>query len=375
MEKLTVNQLVRDFIIKRYFTVKTSLLPWFVIALLLTGLGGTAPISGLDKASVCLKNRLNLESRAADVLFVGSSAIANAVDPIFIETTLSSILNRDVDVEKLADLGFSPFKFLLLLETYIERRGQSPQVLVMHMPVPSKFVKDGYSPIYDIKTMKTYDLDTLRAMRDKINAVEDDNIRTLDKNWLSDQELLFFKLKDRIINVFSWPKHIFGLAKRCNNEHLIHNRERVPDGRLELGRDYSSADLVIGMTPSQRLKAELNNQEAFSIDLSNPKNWRQYHSDLFITLNLIEEFFGDQIPHIYFTFVPHFGVEAFSPNISEVISQNLKVSTYIDSIALFEQQEAKVYAQNAFRDQNHLNYNGAHLFGLFWARHLTKDLQ
>jgi hypothetical protein len=113
-----------------------------VAAALAAGLAGlvwldrtrAGPVNAMERCNLLLARA---DAPAADVLLVGSSRLATAVDPVAIRTMLSRELGTAVTVDRLA-LGRNPLRAMHgLLAAYLENRG-TPRLVVLEAMVMSR---------------------------------------------------------------------------------------------------------------------------------------------------------------------------------------------------------------------------------------------
>jgi len=345
---------------------------WVFIFLLLYIVGQFSPTYGVDPETACLQAQLTYSKPAANILFVGNSAVGSAVDTQFVERELSLKTGRTVKVERLVNLGSNIMKYQLDLVAYAENRGW-PDIVVLNL-----FNRLGKPEVYsnksifEIKSLKLHDWQALHKAKDDFY----DNFRgakperLLNSTWYNDAELLLFKVTDSIYRSIKLLSSKIAAGQYCDETDGFTTKSRYqPHGQLKAGALYDNNNGLITPSP-ENLRAELEKSARFyPLDLDSVDRYMEFHQ-----MREVISLAQGRGVRFYLTHVPVLSWRDMGPNSLQVIEKQVPEATYVDSYQMFAMPGAQRYADNAFRNINHLNFNGAHLFSSFWVNYLSEHL-
>ena len=348
------------------------LTPWIFIFVGLYAVGQVSPMYGIDSETTCLQAQLQHNAPAPDILIIGNSSIGAAVDTAFMEEEFARKTDRAIKVERLINLGPNIFKYQLDLKAYAEKRGW-PDIVLLNLFIDIKKPSD-YSnqPIFEIKSLKLHDWQSLREVNnDFLDHYRGARLqRILNASWYSDVELLLFKATDsvyRSIKLLSstiLPRHFCGEASGFTGKPKY-----LPHNRLKAGAIYDEINGLITPHPGN-LKA--NQKEAagyYPPRLDSRDRYMEFHQ-----MQKVISLAQDQDVRFFVTHVPILDWRDLGPNSQEMMAKLIPDATFVDSYQMYEIPGAEQYSGNAFRNVNHLNFNGAHLFSSFWINHLSEQL-
>ena len=344
-----------------------KLTPWFLVFCIAAFVGAQMPFPNAKQRNAhCPYAVLNSPNDAPDILFLGSSAMSNAIDPVYLEKRILAKSGRAVTAEVLEFTSWFPHKFAAGLHNFIENRG-SPAVIVYHLPISTASRSDLIPSLYTERDLKVLSLSSLLKVHQASSGAYTGGkiYNLLLANWRSTPEIVSFSIADNILKLINLlnPDSI----GECENGIRI--RSRLPVGRLNDALNYEEKGWLITLNKSAAKNRLRKHARLFPVNFS-----KNTESESLRVAKYIATEFGSK-SKIYVTFIPHLGVrEPFSDEqiLGKALSPNAE---FIDSANAFVDPESDVFNLELFRDSRHLNYAGAHLVTDFWADLLSTSYQ
>jgi hypothetical protein len=353
---------------------RLGLLPWVIIFTVLCTIGVYLPMVGVNAVDRCLYDQLDSPEPPADILFIGSSPIASAVDPAFVSRELTKKLERDIRVERIFLPRAGVLKFAITLDAYLKRRG-APKIVIMHLSYQwrnnlidemkwREQYRKGNLKLYSASELNQYNQIFLEGFTG--NKIK----RVLMANWKSSVELILFKATDYIYRVLSWiPEHYLE-DNSCNSLSFTAVPKKHPYGVIDHDVNYEKLGILKKMNKKIKKNAKKRAKESYPVKIE-----KQYRPEDYHQLNHIAGMLSTEVEHFILTSAPYYSWNNIAPNAKKHIESAVPGAVYIDSYKMFNQPELTGYNKHAFRNFNHVNLNGAHLFSNYWVSELERLLQ
>lgn len=345
---------------------------WVLIFLALYAVGQISPMYGVDRETACLQAQLQHNAPAPEILIVGNSSIGAAIDTKFMEEELTKKTGRAIKVERLVNLGPNIFKYQLDLMSYVEKRGW-PDIVLLNLFINVRKPND-YSnqPIFEIKSLKLHDWQSLHKVKnDFFDHYQGAKLeRVLHSTWYNDIELFLFKATDSIYRSIKLLSSKITFRPSCGEASGFTEKPRYqPHNKLKAGAVYDDTNGLITPLPETLKTEQTKSAGYYPPQLDSVDRYMEFHQ-----MRKVISLAQDRDVKFYITQVPILDWPDAGPDSQIMMAKLVPDATYVDSYQMFDIPMADRYSANAYRNLNHLNLNGAHLFSSFWIDFLSKRL-
>ncbi len=320
----------------------------------------------VDDESVCAYAVADLESPAANILFVGASRVGRGLDPVYIEKRLRDRTERDITVERVVLNTPNIAQFRPLLARYIAKRGAPDHVVfpLLYNFKPER--QQGWGlPVNNLRNVTFGTLGHLYEIQRDAELNDNDGALPawFQAGYMSFPALILQKLEINVYAALRWP------ILQGTQSKLCAGRRKFTQG---LRRVYDSVDDALVFEDSDDAQARrarnLSKAEKF-LPLAPNASWRRFETGQLLALIAELEAAGSQVILIA---MPALGdTEITQEEISE-IKATFPDNRFIHPYSLFETDLGPDLAKS-FYDTHHATTYGALVYSRFFADALAEE--
>ncbi|MEM8800059.1 MAG: hypothetical protein AAGF15_08275 [Pseudomonadota bacterium] len=356
-------------------TARAGFLIWAIVLILFGLIGYTRQTFNVQTSYLCLMAKVRSDTPPPDIMFLGSSRIGSAIDPVYVQQKLSKALDRpDLTVEKFAILASQPMQYVATVKEMLANRG-APDVVVMLPPygIVEERVFDGNRLFWGRTAIMT-DLDILEDIKTSFHAQDPLPLwrRISHADWQSMPEIWLKRASEMIYAA------VAEVPRRANNDIVGCPDDRRdslvatytwPYGTISDDADPREHPDMFWLDADGHEEAQKTADQHLSFDASSEE--RQLEVAAIETLvKALETAGADTI----FTLMPTYGREAVEPVTKTSLKAAFPDTPLVDSYDAFEGLDLDT-RRETFRDSKHFNLIGGKYISQFWVKTLEARLK
>lgn len=342
------------------------LAPYLIIAVLagLALLGGRLQTYELDYTNMCSDALTQLESPAADILFMGNSRMGASVDPVYIGEEIAERIGRPVTVERMTLTNNAITPFRVFSGNYARHRG-FPKIVVLQLtynrdPALQRSVDTPIHPPRNLAFARLSDMSDIQEtaqMNDHGARIS----RRFERGYRNLPAIVIDRLTMNIYAALRYPAHrITGRPTSCTDE-FVHRQadiwlhDTLSDAVLE--RPHRS--------PEPENLAEWREITSGYVPIDPTATDRTFENDQIRRLIATLRAGGSTV---YLTNLPSVGEPAILEADKQAIARIFPNAPLIDLTPLQSRDPTIMFD---YRDQDHVNLRGSAAISGYFAEQLA----